>query len=926
MERQVYNVYELPDLTMVKYSAEENSDVEDVLNQQALFYRQLNKRGLLFGESYRFIVSYVPEETPGKRIHLWLEVIENEESELSIESQIRSSPLATFYGIKRLKSAPEIEEEIAALKKQAQSAEEFERIEAKCQEILDEHSQLSDAYDTDCRGIDGAYYRAWLVKQGVTISTGDGRSVDGLYTVDEWKMNDKARLIGLYKFMKALNQPCHYVVELTPVDYTRKAREDFEFQAQWLRTYVNGLDRDHKDENAEFVLKQYSKLAETLRGNVHFRCKISACAGSMAVAKMLLDIAASEGVEEGGYQILENDRIEDEKAPMGMEWWRTLFTLKEIAPFVAFPALYPGENIEIPKETAPDHQKESDKQYIYLGEELLSNDERGYAVWVKLESLSKHAFLAGVPGGGKTRSMEHLIYQLSLPENNVPFVVLEPAKKEYRAVIGTPKDFMRNITVFSPGGLGSFMLRINPFEFPVGMPLSEHMTNLKQVFEGAFDLEAPFPMLLSESIEKVYRRNGWFMEDINTGELPYPTMSMLYKELAVVLEDKYAGDIKDNLRSVLEVRIGSLLRGDMGNVFDVPESTLKPEDWLKRKCIVELEALGKDGSSFLTLLLCTLIREYLRHHPKDYQRALRHVIFIEEAHNIIGPTTIPGGENGNTKVASTQFIVDMLAEVRALQEGIVIADQLPTALADQVTKNTALKIAHKMTAMDDRQVLGATMSLDSVQLEQMAFFAPGQSLCIYDGVKKPFKVKIPDCVAEEQVPAKEPDNEQLYQMLADRECYIADMRRDWDIMTGKLMIPAMENIRLAKKYANDFSKAATMIALKEQDQESAEEEIEEMDRNLTAFTQRLSYIQEDIVKFTNYLKRNRIMCTMSTNEASKYWCTRAQEWMSALRSFQTFSSIKEAYRESSEGIDHVDVTSRLFYKHSEIINKILGEI
>lgn len=73
-----------------------------------------------------------------------------------------------------------------------------------------------------------------------------------------------------------------------------------------------------------------------------------------------------------------------------------------------------------------------------------------------------------------------------------------------------------------PGGLGSFMLRINPFEFPIGMPLSEHMTCLMQVFEGAFDLEAPFPMLLIEGIEEVYRKNGWFPENVSDGKRPYP--------------------------------------------------------------------------------------------------------------------------------------------------------------------------------------------------------------------------------------------------------------------------------------------------------------------------------------------------------------------------------------------------------------------
>lgn len=43
----------------------------------------------------------------------------------------------------------------------------------------------------------------------------------------------------------------------------------------------------------------------------------------------------------------------------------------------------------------------------------------------------------------------------------------------------------------------------------------------------------------------------------------------------------------------------------------------------------------------------------------------------------------------------------MLAEVRALRESIVIADQLPTALAIEVTKNTGIKLVHRLTAQDE---------------------------------------------------------------------------------------------------------------------------------------------------------------------------------------------------------------------------------
>ena len=122
----------------------------------------------------------------------------------------------------------------------------------------------------------------------------------------------------------------------------------------------------------------------------------------------------------------------------------------------------------------------------------------------------------------------------------------------------------------------------------------------------------------------------------------------------------------------------------------------------------------------------------------------RHVMFFEEAHNLIGPTAEQSADgNTDTKTAATAFVVKMLAEVRALGEGIVIADQLPTAMAPEVIKNTSLKIGLRITAQDDRGLLGGTMSADEVQLERMGVFSPGHALCSYEPLLKPFEVQIP---------------------------------------------------------------------------------------------------------------------------------------------------------------------------------------
>ncbi len=118
---------------------------------------------------------------------------------------------------------------------------------------------------------------------------------------------------------------------------------------------------------------------------------------------------------------------------------------------------------------------------------------------------------------------------------------------------------------------------------------------------------------------------------------------------------------------------------------------IDPEEWLTKPIIIELESLGEGPANFVTLLLCTLIRETLKADPlKEKEKKIRHVIFIEEAHNLIAQKAQVDAEDSNPKIAATAFIVKMLAEVRALREGIIIADQLPTAMAPEVIKTRIL--------------------------------------------------------------------------------------------------------------------------------------------------------------------------------------------------------------------------------------------
>lgn len=788
-----YEVKRIPDLTLSKYSALGEGGVEGVLKKHEAFLRQIHRKGLLNKEIIRWIYEYNPSAPKGQRMKIIIKFDGRNASDY-MQSFIGSSPLAPYFDLVQVFP----EDELPTLTGK-ETPKDLEKRKAKTLSLNQELYR----------------YQASLIKKE-KFARPDNPDMADFYSVNKWEMNEDARLFGLFTMMKKMAENskkedksqwrCLYCVDVVPMDYA-----DAIESPSMLGPIMAGLRRMlslrvektsastsfQKDESADYTLERYKDLVKTIAGTPHFNVNIKAYAQNSDYANMLLDAAASEALSEGSYDVVvetgmfnvneiinKNLRLLcNTRAPKELRFWPTLFFLKELVPFTTLPTLYSGESIEMPKETAPSY----DDSGLYLGK-----DTDDYNVYFPLKNLPKHAFLAGVPGSGKTNSMLHLVTTL-YSKFDIPFLILEPAKQEYRALVNKPE--MRGTTIFSPSSGTKFLLHINPFQFPLKMSLAEHIRNVINVFEGSFSMDPPMPFLLDRAIERVYRDKGWLPYMINQGTLPYPTMGELYDTLEQILEETdYEGEIKGNLKSVLQVRIGSLLSREMGDVFNVAESTMAPEEWLTRPVVIELEAMGSGPANFLTLMLSTLIRETLKVNPlkrKDGSKKPRHVIFFEEAHNLIGPKAEKeAGENANPKIAATAFVVKMLAEVRALNEAIIIADQLPTAMAPEVIKNTSLKLGHRMTSQDDRQLLGSTMSADEVQLERMATFTTGRTLCIYEGLLKPFELqmeqwsKVNGVVHDELYDS--PSDDKLYAMLCyEGSPFIKDLEQSFKITADK---------------------------------------------------------------------------------------------------------------------------------------------
>lgn len=809
----LFQINNLPDLTLTKYSVFEGSGVEDVQDKHGIFLRQLHQLGHRFGVYFHLLYMYNPnsEIDKGNHLQIMLYATADTADKLTrIKEFIETSALSVYYDFfcYEIATSLEVKQAIGTGRRYVELHDlngEIKRywISENAPSLVDR-----EIYSEDRKVM--YEYGAFLTKKDYSLPALNRLDTDkdnlgdiSLYSILEWEPCENGRLYNVLKLMEGYNTSTAIRIDLFPKEHSQIIRQALPYAETRRRVSDH---KQGKDDNSELVIKSWDNYINNMLKFPQFFANIIAFADSSDIAIMLADSIGAEAVESGTYSIEEisdkhldvyyNDseilyntnRFEKEQDNYILPFL-SLYTLEEVRPMFSLPILYPGETIECKKETDPIFEDNGI---------LLGTSDLGYDVKFPIDLFKKHAFIAGVPGAGKTNTMLYLITSLWRDSGKrIPFLVLEPAKQEYRAIARIKG--MEEVSIFSPGADTKFPLHINPFEFPIGLTLAEHIANLNAVFAGAFELPPPSPHFIDTCIEKVYLDKGWNVNARNDGKREYPTLQELYTSLEVaVKESHYQGETLGNLQSVLEVRVGSLLKREIGNVYNVKSSIIKPEEWLEKPVIIELEALGEGPANFMSLLISTLIREALKvkktsditNKENNKRREVEHVIFYEEAHNLIGPETEdPVGGSVNPKISATKFLVKMLAEVRALGEGIVIADQLPTVMAPEVLKNTGLKIAHRITAQDDRNLLGSTMSAMPVQLEEQGNFGVGQALVFYERLQKPFKMQMCEW---EKGGAKDryesPTNNQLFECIKDTEVYRNILKESMLIMQEKMKV------------------------------------------------------------------------------------------------------------------------------------------
>ena len=400
------------------------------------------------------------------------------------------------------------------------------------------------------------------------------------------------------------------------------------------------------------------------------------------------------------------------------------------------------------------------------------NPMKGAEFKLSSADLNKHLFVCGLTGSGKTTTIKNILKK-AYNEYEVPFLVIESAKRDYRQLLGDD-DLKDNLHIYTIGDATVSPIRFNPFYIQYGVYPSVHIDYLKAIFNASFSLYGPMPHIVEKCLHTVYLKKGW---NLATGTHPYfidkkgnvvqskylepehfyvfPTLEDLKNEIDTYITEKtnYSGELRDNIRAAIVTRLESLCVGSKGLMFNTNDF-YPIEKLLSTNTILEMESLADDDDkAFFTGLMLVLISELRQRddpavNPGGKNKGLQHFLVVEEAHRLLKniDTNRSSEMMGNPKGKAIDQFCNAISEMRSFGQGVAVVEQIPSKIAPDVIKNTNTKIVHRLVAKDDQSLLAGSLSISDDDALYLNRLKTGYALVHKEGMERPVECHVHNLV------------------------------------------------------------------------------------------------------------------------------------------------------------------------------------
>lgn len=541
------------------------------------------------------------------------------------------------------------------------------------------------------KSIGGNFGVNFARSSSVTVSVGKNEGITQTYTnfgvkhtleiiEKQIKRLDESAALGMWEFAA-------YVVAKSPVTANNVAHMYLALtqgeESHMTRAAVNLWDGEEEKEQAAVILENIQKLQHPVFGLKE----------SIDIDMLMYPTLVTPSAELSGKELAKALNF-PRKSVSGLPVLETTPFGREVQRYASVVERKPSPNIDIGS-VYHMRQKESNR------------------VKLDIKDLTSHTFVTGSTGTGKSNTIYQLISKLK--EQGVHYLVVEPAKGEYKKIFGG------ECTVYGTNSQITQLLQVNPFSFPTGIHVLEHIDRLIEIFNACWPMYAAMPAILKDAVEKSYEKVGWNLRLSKCVPLRFPTFKDLIETLPEVMDSSlYSADTKSDYAGALITRVRSLTNGINGQIF-CSGSEVSNTDLFEQDVIVDLSRVGSNETKALLMgILVMKLQEY-RMELDAMNEDLVHVTVLEEAHNLLRRTSVAQSQEGaNLQGKSVEMITNSIAEMRTYGEGFIIADQSPELLDEAVIRNTNTKIVLRLPNKTDRELVGSSMALSDEQIVELA--------------------------------------------------------------------------------------------------------------------------------------------------------------------------------------------------------------
>lgn len=439
------------------------------------------------------------------------------------------------------------------------------------------------------------------------------------------------------------------------------------------------------------------------------------------------------------YQLRESSFWGIENAPFYMQRMRYLLGTKELKSIFKLP-IDDGMIIGLESRRTKSNKEKLHNRIMAEGSfklgkirNIMKSENSGATeAGIPLNDFTKHGLIVGMPGTGKTNFSLGLLLQF-WRDFKIPFLVIEPTKNEYRALV----DAIPDIQIFTPGKGDVSPYIINPFIPPDNVTVETYAPGLMTAFKAAFPMPSPLPNVFTNAINSAYVKYGWKKRstsaDPDAEKFGMYEFIRVFKEIASNLG--YQGESKANIESAGVLRLVSLIEQN-SNIYDTI-NTIPLNDLLSKPTIIELNAISdKEQKSLIMAFLLMMVCVHTKNNMVSDGK-LKNVILIDEAHVLLEKG---GSDQSDTRAATISTIEDMIAEVRALGTSIIIADQSPAKIGKYIVANTNVKMMFKLVEKESRDIVSVTTNMTEAEYEELARLDVGQAMLHFGRVHAPLQI------------------------------------------------------------------------------------------------------------------------------------------------------------------------------------------